>query len=97
MKPSQYWEWKAKVIDLQLKETKALAEHRLFEMMNKDLEIARLKTLSFKHSLHEHALNKDASKKEYEEFRKQLSEKLGFDLKDCVIDEHTFEVKKLED
>ena len=97
MKPSQYWEWKAKVTEVQFKEAKQLAEIRQFEIMQKDLEIARLRAMAFKNALHEHKINSDQAKKEYQEFREELSKKLGFDLKDCIVDEISFEVKKLED
>lgn len=96
MKKHQYWEWRFKLADMQLREKEYLAEFRNFQLMEKDLELARLRMLSFKSGLSDVKAKADLAKKEYEELLASLEKEIGASIKGNAVDEVTFEIKQLE-
>ena len=66
------------------------------ELINKELEIKKLRLALHKNVQQSAHSAVDSAKKEYDRFNIQLDAELGESLDNCVIDEYTFEVKKLE-
>lgn len=93
MTPEQYWKWRFYLSDVQMKEKMLLAETRKFECLQKDLELARINAMAFKQGLQLHSDNVKAAKEDYAKLREELSKILNVDIKDCIIDEYTFEIK----
>ena len=92
----QFYMWRFKLSEMQLAEEKHKNDIKLLEMMNKDAEIVKLRTALFRLGTVENSKDKHSlAKKEYEAILDHLKEQLGFELKDCVVDEITFEVKKV--
>lgn len=91
----QYYKWKNSIQDMWLEETRlreAICKH---SMMEKDLEIIKYKILLNKENLKTQKILVDDSKTNYEKLRSDLEQELEIELKDCVIDEITFEIKKI--
>ena len=97
LKPEQYWEWRTTIAEMQLAERDFRIGNMQAENMTKDLEILRLKLSLFKNNLDVLSSKRDAAKKEYDDMKKKLEGQLKISLSGCVIDDITFEVKRLED
>lgn len=94
---AQYWEWRCtmeEVKSAQLNEKRVLQDR---ELMNKDIEIRKLRLALHKTVQQSAHSAVDAAKKEYDRLKKQIEEELNISLDNCVIDEYTYEVKKLEE
>jgi hypothetical protein len=91
----QFLEMKASVLSMRLAEERLQVGALRLEMMNRDLEIARLKAALFKHSLSGLDGLKQLAKEEYEALKKRIGEEAGVDLEGKVIDEVTYEVRAL--
>lgn len=80
--------------EMKVAELKCKQNVTQFELMKRDQEIHSLKAAIFKNVVQSSQELADAEKQNYTTFRKELEQTLGFELKDCVIDEVTFEIKK---
>jgi hypothetical protein len=98
MSGKDYWEWRATLTEVDLeKEKTALTEHK-FVSMQKDIEIAQLKRQIFIASMLEpQRVRFQKVKNDADEWRKALEARLGIELRGCIIDDVTFEVKTLEE
>lgn len=95
LKPELYWEWRCTISEMD-KAKKEFDIHFLkHEMMIKDIEIARLKTALYKANLNMYEEASNLAKKEYDSMKKRIEEEIGMSLNDTVIDDFSFEVKKL--
>jgi len=97
LKPARYWEWRTCIVEMQHAETKLKVSEMQYEMMLKDHEIARLKAALFKTTLSSLKESKELAKKEYDKLKERIEKDLGISLNGCVIDDITFEIKKLEE
>jgi RecG-like helicase len=96
MEPSKYWEWRCTIEELKTaKLNEKLAVYKK-DLLTKELIIKQLELKNHAQIESKIYQEKIAAQKEYERFKLSLEEDLGFDLKDCVIDDITFEVKKLD-
>lgn len=90
----QYYKWKNKILEMfNADHTHKLAEKH-FSLLEKDLEIQRLRMLLFKLEISNKASVVETIKKEYNTLREEMEQELGFSLKDTIIDEISLEVKK---
>lgn len=85
---SLYWEWRCASSEVNLsKNEKTVAEIK-YEMMLKDLEIARLKTALFKSTLATYGEKVSLKQKEYEETKAKIEKLIGKPLSEgCVIND----------
>lgn len=95
LEPKDYWEWRTTVVEMQLEQSLHELQIHKLALMEKDLEIGRLRIGIYKQTLEVSKAKADSARKEYDRFKKLLEEKLGSSLNDCVIDDISYEVKKL--
>ena len=96
--PAQYWNWRFLMSEM----SKATAERETsrlkYAIIQKDIEIAQMKAERFKAT---DCVAKDAAVKDtfeaYTAFRKEVEDNIGMELKNCSIDDVTFEVLTLEE
>ena len=92
-----YWLWRHLISEMQLAESKAKIKEQSYAMADKDIEISKLKLAMYKETVKQAGLIAQDAKKAYEEYKLELEQKLGFSFNECVIDDVTFEIKKLEE
>ena len=93
MTAEQYWKWRFYLSDIQMKEKMLLAETRQYDILQKELELSRLRAAGFKQGLQIHSDNLVAAKTAYSKLNEELSKEVGVEIKDCIIDEYTYEIK----
>ena len=93
----QYWEWVCTMEQLKASKLNEKRIHLEREIMNKQIENAKLKLALFKETVQAARRSVEKAELESEKFIQRLQEELGIDLKECVIDENTFEVRNLND
>lgn len=96
LKAESYWKWRHKIEEMNHADTKLLMSRLQYSHMEKDLEIARLKTLQFKQTIKMHEDNQTLAKKEYEDIKLELENEVGHSLNGFSIDDISYEVRKLE-
>lgn len=97
LKPEQYWEWRTSIAEMQLAEKDYKANQLQYGCILKDIEIAQLKANIYKNTtLNGSETKKKQLKEEYEKFRAKLESEIGMSLKNCTIDDVTFEIRQLE-
>lgn len=95
MNPAQYWKWKAYIEDMEKsKIQKSLVEHRK-KIMELEGEIHRLRLNAFNEALNNASKNAQNAEKAYHTVREELEKELGIAMKDCVVNEVDFTIKKL--
>lgn len=97
LKAEDYWQWRFYLKEIELKTLAKRFKNKSLESMDKDLEILRLRMMAFKASLGEDESRLSDAKINYEEFKKTLELKYGQPIDGCVIDDVTFEVKRIEE
>lgn len=93
----QFWEWREKIEEMRHAETQEKVAQLQLALMEKDAEIAKLKTILFKNTIKHHKDAIDLKKRQYEECKAEIEKGLGFSLNGKSIDEITFEIKDLEE
>lgn len=94
--PGQYWEWRTTISELQCAEHRRSNSDLTLKVLTQNAEICALKVEVFKRTIYKSSHDAvDAAKKEYDETKKRLEEKLGTSLNSKMIDDVTFEVKDL--
>lgn len=95
--PAEYWEWRTSISEMSCaKESKVVTELK-WELMNRDLEIARLKSAMFRATVEGARGRADIAKQEYENMKKRLEDRLGISLNGKSIDDITYEIRDLEE
>lgn len=92
--PAQYWEWRESIEEMFHAKTKAELSACKLSLMEKDIEISKLRSIIYKETVKAHGKLREDSAKRYEMLRARLEGELGYSLADKVIDELTFEVKE---
>lgn len=95
MTAEMYWRWRLTVEEMNMADQKLKFGELQYMCIEKDIEIARLKAVIFKKGLKDLELAKEDSKKAYFKFKEEIEKELKVELKDVVIDDATFEIKKL--
>lgn len=96
MTKEQMYRWKASMYEYLWKEKEYECEAKHFGLLEKDLEIARLRSVLFKSQVQAKKDTAAEFKRRYDEVLDQLKEELGFDIKGKVIDDITLEVKDVK-
>jgi len=93
--PEQYWKWKNSVEEMNHCETKLKNSRLMHALMEKDIELQKLKAELYKSQIRAMEQKHIESKKYYEEIKSDLEKSLNMSLNDCVIDDYDFSIKKL--
>lgn len=89
----QYWEWRTTIEEMQHAATK-LDNHRLmFALMDKDIEIQKLRLAAYKEQVRAAETRSEDAKKDYADQKAKLEKALGRSLTGVVIDDVTFEIR----
>lgn len=97
LKNSDYWEWRCIISEYLHAQDKAKIKQLLHGAMEKDLEIGKLKSDSFKTVVNAERSKIDLVKAKLEDFYDRIEKDLGFNMRNSNIDEITYEVKKLKE
>lgn len=95
--PAEYWEWRTTATEYRLQDQRANNKHLLQAVMEKDIEIAKLKAQAHLSSVEKERAKVTECKQKLHEFYKKIKESKGFDMENSVIDEYTYQVKKLQE
>jgi hypothetical protein len=98
LSPEEYWKWRAYIAELWNAESKERAgKHEMINLQIK-AQLAHMESqLFFYKNLKKLTDEVSMAKSIYNELKVELEEKLGISLSNCVIDEVTHEIKKLEE
>lgn len=94
---AEYWEWRTLATEYRLQDQKANNKHLLQALMEKDLEIAKLKSQAHLSQVEKERTKVSTCKQKLQDFYKKIKESKGFDMENSVIDEYTYQVKKLQE
>lgn len=97
IEPALYWEWRATIEELNT--ARVEEKMHMLESKLKQTEIERQKLLLKLFSQQQSSKSNKRKKAEDEckRMKERLEEQIGFSLQDCVIDDVTFEVRKLSE
>lgn len=95
LKDGQYWKWRLTIEEMQHAST--TQSLRSLECKYQELQIQNdtLKLSALRSKLQEQVSAVSASKIEYDQVKKEIETDLGISLSNCLIDEHTWEIKRL--
>jgi hypothetical protein len=96
IKKSDYLELALKMEELQHEQSKLKIKELQAGLMEKDSEVLKLRIALQKSVVNDGRQMLQDVKKSYEDMRDALGKKLGYELKDLVIDPITLEVKKIK-
>jgi len=83
-----YWEWRCAASELSLSKKEKIEQELKYEMMLKDLEIARLKAALFKSTLSVQADKIKIRQDEYNDTKQKIEKVIGKPLSEgCVIND----------
>lgn len=94
--PAEYWEWRCTISDMQKAETKVQLAVSESQVLRKDADLMTMKWQL--HQKQQVQNSKDAlqeSKKEYDNMKKRLEDRLGLSLNGKMIDEYSYEVRDI--
>lgn len=94
LKADEYWEWRTSVAEWKKGEEELKNRQLLQALMEKDLEINRLRIQLFKTQSEDHKGKVSQLKQEYEDTKARLEKKHKVSLNDCIIGED-FTISKL--
>lgn len=90
----QLIKWQHKLLEVDKSKLALLAEERYLALLEKDLEIARLKSSIFKHNLDNKRGLVELKKQEYAKCLDSLEKEVGFKLEGNFVDDVTLEVRE---
>lgn len=93
--PSQYWEWRCTIEELTTAKQEAKIAQQKTRILELEIELGRTRHALFQSSVKEALDKAKRVEADYQVFREKLEKEIGCTLKDCVIDEFNYTVKKL--
>lgn len=90
----QFYRWRFFIEQLRHGKTQVDLINKTHALMEAQLEVSALRARLHKNVVKEKLDSYEVAKNQYEAERANLEKELGYELKDVVIDEVTFEVKK---
>jgi hypothetical protein len=93
IEPSLYWRWRTALCEWQKAQSETKLKQAMHSSFVKDQEIQRLKTAIFLSQVQAAKDTENFYKTEYEKDLSKMEETLGFKIRECLIDDVTFEVK----
>ena len=94
LRPADYWEWRTTIEEMKQLELKVELTNIKQKLLDMELRCASLQTALFKHSINQVIIQRDKMKKDYDEHIKKLEEKYNISLRDCIIGDINYEVRK---
>jgi hypothetical protein len=97
IRPALYWEYRCTLEELKvatLEQKRKILER---DNMRKDMEIQQLKLVAFSKTIQNAAQSKVEAEKELARIRDIIESEVGMELKNCVIDEVTYEVRTIDE
>jgi len=94
--PVQYWKWRLSIEEMQHSDTRREVTMMHFRLKEKEIENNTMQLSFLRNKIKEKIADQEKYKTEYDTIVKEIEEELNLTLKDCIIDEYTFEVKKLD-
>jgi len=92
-----YWEWRCTIEELKAAKLNEKRVHLEKELKQKEIEINKLRLALFRESVSSARKGVTSAETEYEKMKQRIEDKIGMSLNNCVIDDISYEVKKLED
>jgi len=97
MTPAQYWEWRCTIEEVK---TAAINEKRVAQhakILQYEIELNKLKLKLHTKEQEIAKLNRQKCEEDYKSLTSKIESELEVSLKDCVIDEYSYEVKKVSE
>lgn len=92
-----YWKWKFNLERYKSSTLNLKRANLEKELMSKNLEIQKLKLSLYKDTLLQADSSRKISEENYKSIIEELGKNLGFEFKNCIVDEETLEVKKIDE
>lgn len=97
IKPDMYWEWRCTIEELKNAKINEKRVHLEKELKQKEIEINKLRLAVFRETVASARRSAIEAEKEYEKMKQRIEDEIGMSLNGCVIDDISYEVKKLEE
>ena len=94
LKAEDYWEWRTTIEEMKQQELKVELTNTKQKLLDAELRCASLQNALFKHSINQVMIQRDKMKKDYDDNIKKLEDKYKISLKDCIIGDINYEVRK---
>lgn len=95
--PELYWEWRCTIEELKTAKLNEKRVHLEKELKQKEIEINKLRLALFRESVASARKGVSGAESEYEKMKQRIEEEIGMSLNGCVIDDTSYEVKKLDE
>jgi molecular chaperone GrpE (heat shock protein) len=96
IKKDTYWEWRFQTEKMYHEQSKVREKRKFNAMMEKDIEIAKLKNSLYKQQIKNQEDSCREAAEEYNEMKSRMEKEIGMSLDGCSIDDITLEVRELE-
>lgn len=92
----KYWKWRLSIEEMKHARTNSDKAGLEFKMKEMEIQKNQLQLLTLKEGYRLRTTEVHGKMSEYDSIKKEIEDDLGMSLNDCVIDDLTFEVKKLK-
>lgn len=92
---AEYWEYRLSAEEIGHAETQLQLKHKTFALMDKDIEIQRLKLGLYRSVINIASEGVSQKKKDYEIFKEELEKKLGQSISGKIITED-FKIEEID-
>jgi hypothetical protein len=92
--PADYWEWRTSIEEMKQQELKVELATLRQKYLETETKCLNLQAALFTQTLKQTTAQRDNYKKEYLAHIEKLENKYGVDLKDCIIGDINYEVRK---
>lgn len=92
-----YWKWRTTIEELDHCKTKVHLKQAIYKAHHLEIERAKLVAIEAKRNVVEQMREVEKYKEDYENTKKEIESSVGCSLNGCVIDQFTYEVKKIEE
>lgn len=93
---TQYLKWKISIQQMWLEESKLKETTLKSSLMEKEIEVLRLKHNLYRETIRAQQDKVKDSKVHYNDLKQEIEKELDISLNDCVIDEVTYEITELK-
>jgi hypothetical protein len=95
--PEEYWQMRFGQSEMQKANYVVLIKNLKQQLLEKDVLILHGKINNIKTDVRNAIQQENLAKKDYQDTRKQIGDRLGHELKGCIIDDVTLEVTRDEE
>lgn len=93
--PALYWEWRATIEEMNVAKEKERCKIIENKLQLLEIEYKKSQNKLFQQSASSATNKRKEAEKECKRMKEKIEEVVGFSLENCVIDDITFEVRKL--